>query len=272
MSQYRDDDINSVLEAATDDELDPLVDYILSASISEGLSKTPGFIKHRPHHSKYAKEIAHEIRLYGGNTLVNFFRQEGPSYAQIVRDVASRLNVPSNIIKQYEGSVADLERCIFVSMASKMAKKMTDEERNNFFKILSEGHVPDVNELMKAFDTGNWGNLSDRVLAALAIVVAAAVARSMGVTAVSAIVGSTFAFGAARFFNILGGPILWFITGAITAIDIAGPGYRVTIPSVMHIACLRVKQEMERKGMEKLSLTFEKAVLESKDKPLMSLK
>lgn len=268
MPHMRDLDINSVLEAATDDELDPLVDYILSASISEGLSKTPGFIKYRPVHSRYTAEIAHEIRLYGGNTLVNFFRKEGPSYAEVVRDVAARLNVPSTLIKQYSDSVPELERCIFISMASKMSKKMTPEERMEFYKLLSEGHVPETDELIKALETCTWHNLSDKVIAALAIVVAAAVARTMGVTAVSSIVGGGFAFGASRLFNVLGGPIIWLITGAIAAIDIAGPGYRVTIPSVMHIACLRIKQEMERRGEDCFALTFEKFALAAPKKHL----
>jgi len=38
---------------------------------------------------------------------------------------------------------------------------------------------------------------------------------------------------------VLTGPIGWVITGLWTAIDIAGPAYRVTIPTVIQIAVLR---------------------------------
>ena len=41
--------------------------------------------------------------------------------------------------------------------------------------------------------------------------------------------------------SILTGPIGWVITGLWTAIDIAGPAYRVTIPAVIEIVVLRQK-------------------------------
>ena len=37
------------------------------------------------------------------------------------------------------------------------------------------------------------------------------------------------------------GPIGWIVTGLWTAVDIAGPAYRVTIPAVIQIAALRKK-------------------------------
>lgn len=46
-----------------------------------------------------------------------------------------------------------------------------------------------------------------------------------------------------RIANILTGPIGWVITGLWTAIDIAGPAYRVTIPAVIQIAYLRTLSE-----------------------------
>lgn len=45
---------------------------------------------------------------------------------------------------------------------------------------------------------------------------------------------------------ILTGPIGWVITGLLTAIDIAGAAYRVTIPAVINIAALRQKQLYEK--------------------------
>ena len=46
-----------------------------------------------------------------------------------------------------------------------------------------------------------------------------------------------------RIANILTGPIGWVITGLWTAVDIAGPAYRVTIPAVIQIAYLRMLSE-----------------------------
>ena len=40
----------------------------------------------------------------------------------------------------------------------------------------------------------------------------------------------------------------WIITGIWTAIDIAGPAYRITIPAVLQVAMLRKNQKMKNKG------------------------
>jgi len=55
--------------------------------------------------------------------------------------------------------------------------------------------------------------------------------------------GLSFAGNAAltRTMSILTGPIGWAITGIWTAVDIAGPAYRVTIPAVIQVAVLRQK-------------------------------
>ena len=42
----------------------------------------------------------------------------------------------------------------------------------------------------------------------------------------------------------------WTITGLWTAIDIAGPAYRVTIPAVIHVAVLRQKYLYDEKARD----------------------
>ncbi|GAA7295807.1 hypothetical protein HpM040_01170 [Helicobacter pylori] len=67
--------------------------------------------------------------------------------------------------------------------------------------------------------------------------------------------------------GILAGPIGWVITGALVSINLAGPAYRVTVPSCVLIATLRlklkaeqeVKQKAEREANKKmwyLAITF----------------
>ncbi|GAA7191470.1 hypothetical protein HpCK14_14520 [Helicobacter pylori] len=46
-----------------------------------------------------------------------------------------------------------------------------------------------------------------------------------------------------RGLSILTGPVGWIITGVWTAIDIAGPAYRVTIPACILVATLRLKAQ-----------------------------
>ena len=44
-----------------------------------------------------------------------------------------------------------------------------------------------------------------------------------------------------RAMSILAGPIGWTITGLWTAVDIAGPAYRVAIPADIYVAYLRLR-------------------------------
>ncbi len=46
-----------------------------------------------------------------------------------------------------------------------------------------------------------------------------------------------------RGLSILTGPVGWIITGVWTAIDIAGPAYRVTIPACILVTTLRLKAQ-----------------------------
>ena len=71
----------------------------------------------------------------------------------------------------------------------------------------------------------------------VAVIVANAVARALLGR------GLSFAANAAltRWIGVFAGPIGWAVTIAWTALDIAGPAYRVTIPAVIQIAYMRVK-------------------------------
>ncbi len=72
-----------------------------------------------------------------------------------------------------------------------------------------------------------------------AVIIANAVARALIGR------GLTFAANAtlARTISIFAGPIGWVVTGLWTLVDIAGPAYRVTIPAVIQIAYMRLKQQ-----------------------------
>ena len=71
----------------------------------------------------------------------------------------------------------------------------------------------------------------------IAVIVAAAVSkailgRGLSLTAMATI---------PRLISLFSGPIGWGITGLWTLVDLAGPAYRVTIPSVIQVAYMRAK-------------------------------
>ncbi|GAA7388099.1 hypothetical protein BD0138_01670 [Helicobacter pylori] len=51
--------------------------------------------------------------------------------------------------------------------------------------------------------------------------------------------------------GILAGLIGWVITGVLVSINLAGPAYRVTVPSCVLIATLRLKLKAEREAKQK---------------------
>ena len=59
----------ALLDSASKEDLEPLVEYILKTS-TESLSSSPQYKRYRPDHTRYVDTIYDEIRLFGGNTFV----------------------------------------------------------------------------------------------------------------------------------------------------------------------------------------------------------
>ncbi len=55
--------------------------------------------------------------------------------------------------------------------------------------------------------------------------------------------------------GILAGPIGWVITGVWTAINIAGPAYRVTVPACIVVATLHLKLKAQQEARLKAEQT-----------------
>ena len=212
-----------VLRESSNEDLGPLVSY-LTKPITETLSKEAKYQRYYPDHAKYVDQIAHEIRLFGGNTIANKYRGcppmilspilapilpflpgEGPPYKKIVQDVATKLGVDCD----YD-SVERVEMKIIKEIFDRSLKGMSDKKKE---------------EIQKAFKEEGAKNLDFSAGYPMALLVANGIAKKV----LGRVIGG------------IGGPIGWVITGIWTAISIAGPAYRVTIPCVCHVAYLRQK-------------------------------
>jgi uncharacterized protein YaaW (UPF0174 family) len=228
-----DEDLSPVLKKASNNDLQPLVEYILSAK-TNFLDIADLYQKYSPNHVKYAELIETEIRVFGGNTFLNIFRGNGPSYHEIACDVANKLGAGY----KKDWPVADVENSILLKIMSKAWEKMNDKEKSSLLNELGlkslVGGVPKsfpflaVQGLIKA--TG-------LVAYKIALVVANSVAsfvlgRGLSIAANAALT---------RWMSVFAGPVGWMATGLWTAFDLSGPAYRVTVPSVVHIAMLRQK-------------------------------
>jgi len=226
-----DKNLNPVLEIATDEDLGTLVAYV-SDKVSEDLTGHDVYKAHEPKHSIYADLIAKEIRDMGGNSFANVWRGEGPLYHEIVCDVADKMKAPYNKIK----SIEDIENSILETILSTALEHMSDDEKEKLLAEmggkagLSKGGVATAT-FISIFRAGGFYSYQ------LTLIIANQIAK--------AILGRglmlTTNAGLMKAASILTGPIGWAITGLWTAVDIAGPAYKVTIPCVIHVAMLRKK-------------------------------
>lgn len=227
-------DLLALLNACDDNDLDPLVSYMLRAT-TEFLTINEKYKKHAPKHSSYTDIIATEVRAFGGNTFANMVRGEGPPYAEVVSDVCGRVGVNPT------GNVVENEKQILLKIFADAWDKLSEEKRAEFweavrkagYKGASFSTAAPISVILAQLGV----NLSGFVAYQIALIVANAVARQILGRGLSLAANA----GLVRALAFFAGPIGWVITGIWTAIDLAGPAFRVTIPCVVHLAYLRQK-------------------------------
>lgn len=226
-----DPNLNPLLEIADKNDLDPLVEY-LKEKLSEDLTLSDAYKAHYPEHTKYADLIAKEIRDMGGNSFANAWRGEGPEYHEIVSDVASKLKAPFN----EKSTIESIENSILETILITALDHMSEEEKADLLKdmgdkgSLGKGGVSTA-AFIAIFRAGGFYSYQ------LTLIIANQIARI--------ILGRGLTLGAnaalVKWASVLTGPVGWALTGIWTAVDIAGPAYKVTIPCIIHIAMLRKK-------------------------------
>lgn len=231
MSSY-DEDLNPVLEKANDEDLLPLVGYMLN-KFSNAIDTDERYKENPEKPTEYADLLADEIRLFGGNTFANLARGEGVSYKEVVCDVADRLKVSYN----KESTVERIESLIIQKIFEDSLEKMSDEEKASVMKDLGIKDIPvGASAIMIMQALIKMGGFTSYKIA---VIVANAIAKF--------IVGRGLPLAANAFLtkalSIFAGPIGWVVSGIWMALDIAGPSYKVTIPCVIHVAMLRLKQQ-----------------------------
>ena len=226
------------LSSASSLDLKVLVDYITldksgSPRLTESLTQTPKYKIYYPDHLELMTEsIVDELQRYGGNTFANIIRGHGVSYRSILYGVCKKMKVNFN----KNSSVEVIEGCLLQHVLVKTMEDMSDEDMRNLVTELNIKTTSFTKQGMMAavqFAIKKGGFASYKI----AVIVANAVARALLGR------GLSFAANAAltRWIGVFAGPIGWAVTIAWTALDIAGPAYRVTIPSVIQIAYMRAK-------------------------------
>ena len=199
--------------------------------MTENLSDTQIYKNNYPNNiKKMLPELVSEFRLFGGNSLVNIFRGEGPEYSEILRNVAKRNKVSFND----KATDEQLEQYLLQKLFNDSLTGASNEELKNMMKELG---YPTTNfsrqaaiaTLMAAWKSGGFKSYM------LLVSVVNAVMKFL--------IGRGLSFAAnatlTRIASIMTGPVGWALTALWTIVDIAGPAYRVTIPAVIQIAYIR---------------------------------
>lgn len=229
------------LQEMSNDDLDILVTYLTKDTDGKGrytetLTKQENFKKYAPDHQKYVPEIIHELQGFGGNSLLNIWRgwrgTGGVPYKEILMNVADHLKVNYN----KNAPVDVIEMHLLMEIVTDSLDKMQQEEIQQIVQDLGLQTTTYTSQaVVAALQTGIGitGMLGYNV----ALMVANAVAKAVLGKGLSLAANSVVS----RALGIFAGPVGWLLTGLWTAIDAAGPAYRVTVPCVIQIAYLRKK-------------------------------
>ncbi|MCI9607902.1 MAG: DUF3944 domain-containing protein [Muribaculaceae bacterium] len=224
------------LNKASNEDLLTLCDIVCKDKngdlrLTESLSETVAYKLYYPDDiQKMLPSLIKEFRLFGGNSIANKLRGGGPSYSEILRDVAKHCKVnfnsatPNELVEQY------LLQKLFNDSLEKMSdddlKILMNEmglDETNFNRQIA------VSSIMLLWKSGGFKSYILLVSVVNAIV-KAVIGRGLSLAANAAMT---------RVAAILTGPIGWVLTALWTIIDIAGPAYRVTVPAVIQIAYIR---------------------------------
>lgn len=242
MAYRRDQDLE-FLQHCSDEDLSPLVKVLTERGdgaerLTEELTVSKRYKAHHPRHHKYWDLIAAEIQCFGANTFATMARRgRGVRYREVLVDVCKRLKVKAD----FDRSVNEIERELLLKCVSDAVERMSSEERANAVREL-DLNTTDFSKqavmaaIQAAARTGGFFTYK------LSLIVANAVAKK--------VLGQGLSFaaniGLVRGVSAFAGPIGWLVTSVWTAVEIAGPAYRVTQPAVVFVALLRMRHEMAK--------------------------
>jgi uncharacterized protein YaaW (UPF0174 family) len=245
---YRSDSDLSFLQEIKSEDLEDLV-YCLThdkdgdVRFTEELTTSDEYKTHHPDHKQYWRSIAAEIQCFGANSFATMLRGgEGVLYKEVLTDVCDKMKVNYN----KDSSVEKIENNLLMKILTDAIENMTPEELKELAESTgvknTSGITPEamVGIFQAVFRAGGFKSYQ------LTLIIVNAVMKALIGR------GLSFAGNAAltRTMAVLTGPIGWVITGLWTAIDIAGPAYRVTIPAVIQVSVLRQKCLYEKQAEE----------------------
>lgn len=164
--------------------------------------------------------IAGELQHYGGDSIANRLRGHGKLYRTILLDVTKQLKLKAD----KESTTFEIEQALLTHFLRNAWQKMDAEQKQEFLQAV-EAKVSELEELLPLL-------LEDPALAkGVSHLLSSQLARILRTHAAISVIGHGLVRGAG-----LGGPV----GAAFNSVKaVSGSAYRVTIPAVLQIACLR---------------------------------
>jgi uncharacterized protein YaaW (UPF0174 family) len=243
---YREDNDLEFLQYASRENLDVLIEYLTkdedgNPRLTEEITFSSEYKEHNPNHEMYWELIASEIQCFGGNTIATIFRGgKGVLYKEVLTDVCNKVDVKYlktdsiDVIEMYL-----LEKILIESMEQLSFKEKQNLVKELGLKITDFSKQAMTIALQSAIKIGGFASYK------MALIVANSVMKMLLGRGLSFVANATLT----RVMGVMTGPVGWAITGVWTVVDIAGPAYRVTIPSVIQIAFIRAKLKHEKKEL-----------------------
>ncbi|QEL66532.1 hypothetical protein OTERR_30560 [Oryzomicrobium terrae] len=222
------------LAYAKNDDLAILVGYLSRDKDGETrwaqeLLKEPRFQSAGGNLTQVWDLIAGELQLFGGDSLVNFFRGHGVPYKEILCDVCDFLGVKVN----KNNSAYDIENAALSKIFAKSWEYLTPEHRSEMADALGTsaftGGKVVLDEIFEALKR------SPVVSYQISMLLADGLALSLlgrGIPVVANL-------GLGRMLGIFAGPIGWLISLLFSVPLLTGTAYRVTVPCVIQVAYMR---------------------------------
>ncbi|KJS32335.1 MAG: hypothetical protein VR64_07395 [Desulfatitalea sp. BRH_c12] len=181
-----------------------------------------------------AQVLVKEICLDGSNTLASILRgRKGVAYDAVVRDVAQKLEVPCD----ENESETSLELKILEKLISRFLEKATPKQRADIEAVLIEGSSVDGKSI-------GAGAMADGDLIGLVNQLGAKATADMVNKIVTMIItGQAVRQSIKQSLSLAGFAVSLLNTALVgwTLIELAGPAFRKTLPTVVEIARLRLE-------------------------------
>ncbi|EJB82631.1 hypothetical protein HPHPH9_1506 [Helicobacter pylori Hp H-9] len=181
------------LKRLSSNDLKDLFDVIVydedgTLRMNEELTDSTEYKRYGHDYAKYPTRIAEELQHYGGNTFINFFRDEGVLYKEILCDACDHLKVnyneksPTSLIEQ--NMLSKLLKDSLERMSKEYLEKLRHElGMPNINKVISENKQVLIASVLTLFKAGGSHSY------ALAIAVADTMVRQTLGHGLSSVVG-----------------------------------------------------------------------------------